>query len=73
MDIITDAELLRRIEAFIAENEKHGMTQTRFGRESMADGALIPLLREGRSLSLKNAEKVVRYMVDYKPPVADAA
>ena len=73
MEMITDAELLRRIDAFVADNAKHGMTQTRFGREAMADGALIPLMREGRSLSLKNAEKVLRYMADYTPPIAKAA
>lgn len=69
MEIITDAQLLERIEAFIAQ---HSMSASRFGREAMADGALVFQLRAGkRSLSLKNAEKVVRFMEAY-PDASDA-
>lgn len=71
MQIITDAQLLARIEEFIA---KHEMPPSRFGREAMADGALVFQLREGkRSLSLKNAEKLVVFMEEYRPPEAAAA
>lgn len=69
MDIITDAQLVGRIEAFLA---KVGMTPTRFGREAMADPALLAGLKAGRSLSLKNAAKIIAYMDGYSAP-AEAA
>jgi hypothetical protein len=64
MSIMTDAELLERVEAFLA---LHGMAPTRFGREAMADGSLVQHLRAGRSLSLGNANKVLSYMVSFAP------
>jgi hypothetical protein len=63
MEIITDAALIERIKAFI---DQHQMAPTRFGREAMGDGALLSQLEDGRSLSLKNAEKVIRYMQEYR-------
>jgi len=60
-----DAELLEKIDAFIART---GMKPTRFGREAMNDGDLIRLLRDGRSLSLKNAKKVLDFMVEFERP-----
>lgn len=70
MDIMStanpDAELLAKIDAFIART---GMAPTRFGRETMADGWLIEHLRNGRSLSLKNARKVIRFMEEYEKPM----
>lgn len=65
--IITDAALLEQIEAFIAE---HDMRPSRFGLEAMGDGALIPQLKAGRSLSLRNAERVLRFMASYQPTQA---
>jgi hypothetical protein len=35
--------------------------------DAMGDGALIPQLKAGRSLSLKNAEKVLSFMAKYRP------
>lgn len=75
MQIISDAQLLEKVEAFIA---KHNMAPSRFGKEVMGDPALVFQLREGRrSLSLKNAEKVVNFMRSYRAPKpakkADAA
>lgn len=65
MQIITDAQLLEKVEAFLA---KHEIPPTRFGRDVMNDGALVFQMRAGtRSLSLKNAEKVVEYMRTYRP------
>jgi hypothetical protein len=60
--LLTDEKLLREIEAFIA---KHQIKPSRFGLDTMGDGALIPQLRSGRSLSLRNAIRVVRYMKQY--------
>jgi hypothetical protein len=62
MEIPTDTHLLARIEKFI---ERHDIPPSRFGREAMGDGALIPQLKEGRSLSLRNADRVLRYMDGY--------
>lgn len=68
MEIITDAQLLDRIEAFL---KIHDMSPSRFGREAMADGALVFQLRDGkRSLSLRNAEKIVAYMNGYRAEAA---
>jgi hypothetical protein len=64
MSIITDAELLAQIEDFLGRVD---MPPTRFGREVMADGALVQHLRAGRSLSLANAGKVIAFMRDYRP------
>jgi len=58
-DMMTDQTLLRDIEAFLRD---HQMSPSRFGLEAMGDGALVAQLRAGRSLSLRNAERVVRFM-----------
>lgn len=62
MKIMTDADLLAAVEAFLART---GMKHTRFGREVMGDGSLVQHLRDGRSLSLRNAEKVVCFMREH--------
>lgn len=63
MHIITDEDLLDEVETFLNETK---MKPTRFGIESMSDGALVAQLRaRKRSLSLRNAEKVVRYMREF--------
>lgn len=67
MSIMTDAELLKLVETFL---EKTEMAPTRFGREVMADGALVQHLRAGRSLSLSNANKLVDFMATYRTPKA---
>jgi hypothetical protein len=66
MKIMTDAELLAKVEAFLKRTK---MPATRFGRETMADGSLVTHLRAGRSLSLANAGKVVDFMIAYRAPV----
>lgn len=68
--IMTDAALLADVEAFLART---GMAPTRLGLDAMADGALVKGLREGRSLSLKNAEKLVTFMATYRPAEQAAA
>lgn len=69
MDIITDAQLIARIEAFLQETK---MSPTRFGRETMADPALLAGLKAGRSLSLKNVGKVIAFMEGWQPESAAA-
>ncbi len=61
--LMTDEQLLKQIEAFL---KKTDMPQTRFGLEAMSEGGLVKSLREGRSLSLKNADKVLRFMAGYR-------
>lgn len=70
MEIITDTDLLERIDVFLAA---HGMAPSRFGLETMGDGALVSQLREGRSLSLKNAARVLSFMSTYTPKQDAAA
>lgn len=65
MDIITDAELLARINAFLKEHE---MSRAAFGKATMGDPALVQMIEAGRSLSLKNANKVLGYIASYQPP-----
>ncbi|MDB5550056.1 MAG: hypothetical protein JWL86_40 [Rhizobium sp.] len=67
--MMTDAQLLEQIEAFLKRTD---MAPTRFGLETLADGGLIKGLKAGRSLSLKNAQKVVQFMEDYRPEQAAA-
>lgn len=63
MEIITDAQLLERIEAFLV---KHAMSPSKFGREAMGDPALVFQLRDAkRSLSLKSAARVGDFMDEY--------
>lgn len=80
MEIITDAQLLAQIEAFLAKHKDH-MTPSRFGREALRDPALVFQLRgatnnkdgKPRSLTLEKAVKVAEYMRDYTPPEQAAA
>lgn len=62
MQMLSDNDLLARVEAFLM---KHDMAHTRFGREVMGEASLVTRLRDGRSLSLKNANKVIAFMDAY--------
>lgn len=59
--VLTDADaaLLAKIDAFLVVS---GIKPSRFGLDTMGDGALISQLRAGRSLSLRNAEKLLAYI-----------
>jgi hypothetical protein len=71
MEIITDAQLLEKIEGFLTQ---HSMKPSAFGRGAMNDPALVFQLREGkRSLSLKNAERVGAFMREYEDGTKAAA
>lgn len=56
-------KLLRDIEAFIA---KHGMPETVFGVKAMNDTALLTKLRRGRSVRIDTAEKLRRFMREFR-------
>ena len=61
-----DAALLERVEAFLKAHEEVSARQ--LGIATMKDGWLVGHLRKGeRSLSLKNARKILRFIEDYKP------
>lgn len=62
--IITDEIILAQIDAFLATS---GMAPTRLGIETLGDGGLVKNLREGRSLSIRNAEKVLRFIEEHEP------
>jgi hypothetical protein len=70
MEIITDTDLLDRIDAFLAAQD---MAPSRFGLEAMGDGALVSQLRSGRSLTLKNAARVIAFMSQYPTQSGRAA
>lgn len=62
MKIPSDAELLVQIEQFLRVSK---MKPSRFGLETLSDGAVVFQLREGRrSLTLKSAQKVLQYIAD---------
>lgn len=61
--ILTDDMLLAEVDTFLTHTK---MAPTRFGIEVLGDGGLVKGLRAGRSLSLRNAEKVVRFMQSYQ-------
>jgi len=62
--IITDKMLLKQIDAFLKRTK---MPHTRLGLDALGDGGLVKGLREGRSPSLRNAEKLVRFMENWRP------
>jgi len=64
MEIIDDLSLLKAVEAFLATT---GMAPTRFGRDVMGEASLVARLRDGRSLSLKNANKVIAFIKANEP------
>jgi len=68
--IITDEMLLAEIDAFL---ERTKMAPTRLGVEVLSDGGLVKGLREGRSVSLRNAAKLVAFMSNYRAAQDEAA
>lgn len=60
--MVTDEILLRQVDEFLKST---GMAPTRFGIQALSDGGLVKGLREGRSLSLRNANKVADFMASY--------
>lgn len=46
---------------------KHGIPDSRFGREAMNDPAFVYSLREGRDLKVSTVNKLRAFMENYKP------
>jgi hypothetical protein len=60
MQIITETELLERIQSFRARH--NDMALTTFGRNATGNANLIKELEEGRSPSLRTVQRIVAYM-----------
>lgn len=65
--LISDAEMLERIEAFC---KTHNLGTAAFGRAAIGDPSLVGNLRKERSLTLRTANKIAAFMSEYAPPVA---
>lgn len=64
MQMPLEKSLLNAVEEFLSETK---MKPSRFGLEAMDDGALVRQLRAGeRSLTLKNADRVLEYIRVYR-------
>jgi hypothetical protein len=74
MEIPTDEELIARIDAFLA---RHGMAESRLGRDATGEPNLIASIRGGRSPTLKILRKLADFMVAHDAanpePSAEAA
>lgn len=68
--VLTDAELLDEVEGFLAS--PGAPTPTRFGLDAMGEGGLVKSLQGGRSLSLKNVNRVISYMAEWRRAKAAA-
>ena len=63
MQVPSDADLLAQIESFLVAKS---MAPSRFGLGAIGDGALVFQLRDGkRSLTLKSAQKIARFMAEH--------
>lgn len=57
---MTDREtLLHQINAY---RERHGVSQTRFGRDALNDGHFVKRLRTGGNVTLRTVERVRAFM-----------
>ncbi|MBB3956863.1 hypothetical protein [Novosphingobium sediminicola] len=63
--LASDADILRKVEDFCC---LMGMGVTTFGRKAIGDPNLIPNMRNGRSLTLRNAARVLNFIAAYRPP-----
>lgn len=66
MKMISDEDLLQKVEQFLTD---HAMAVTRFGRAAMGEASLVSRMREGRSLSLRNANKLLDFMASHANPI----
>lgn len=65
--IVTDQMLIDRVDEFLRLT---GMSPTRLGVDALSDGGLVRGLRAGRSLTLKSAERLVRFMDQHEADLA---
>lgn len=70
MEIPTPEQIVASIEAFCA---RHGMAETRFGRDATGEPQLLASIRAGRSPSLKVLHRCAKFMRDHEKQAAKAA
>lgn len=58
-------DLLSDIEKFL---RKHGMAPSTFGLNAVNDGKTVDRLRSGKTITMRTAEKIRRFMHDYESP-----
>jgi hypothetical protein len=64
-ELINDAEMLHRIEAFLTSNR---IGASSFGRSAIGDPRLIGDMRKGkRSITLRTANRIAAFMETYAP------
>lgn len=61
MDLPTHDELIARIDAFL---ERHGMAESRLGRDAIGEAQLVADIRAGRSPRLTTLQKLAEFMRD---------
>lgn len=61
MNVMTHAELIERIDAFLS---RHAMAETTFGRRATGEPALVSTLRDGRSPSLATLNRLAAFMAE---------
>ena len=64
---MNDLDFREKVAAFLAYT---GMAPSTFGLKAMQDSGFVKSLSQGRSVSLKNAEKCKKFMDDYLSDVA---
>jgi hypothetical protein len=62
--LLTDAEMLRRIEEFCVENS---LPPSTFGRLAVGDSNLVTGLKKDRSITLRTGQRIVEFMQSYDP------
>ena len=67
MDIPTPEQIVASIEAFCA---RHGMAETRFGRDATGEPQLLASIKAGRSPSLKVLHRVAAFMREHEAQAA---
>lgn len=70
MDILTQDQLIDRIAAFCL---RHGMTESRFGRDALNNPAFVSGLREGKSPTLETLNKVASFIEERDAAAATKA
>lgn len=59
MDVMTQAELVEKIDAFL---ERHNMPESRFGRDAVGEPGLVGRIRKGSSPTLDMLNRIADFM-----------
>lgn len=61
MELPTHDELIERIDTFL---KRHGMAESRLGRDAVGEAQIISDIRKGRSPRLSTLEKLANFMAE---------